>query len=128
MFDMPIQVSGQEITAGNTAKLTFTPIWEGATISAISVVLINTVDPSVAITEITTPVALTDLGDGRWKALIPADQTFLLLRDPADANSSLKYSKVYASFEITGTDADGDVLTPTLTSNAISVGRDPLAN
>ncbi|MEM9264536.1 MAG: hypothetical protein AAGA46_03335 [Cyanobacteria bacterium P01_F01_bin.13] len=125
---MSITVTGKTITAGNVAKLTFTPTWAGATITAVNVVLLNTVDVDTPIIEITDPVTLSDEGSGVWKALIPADETSKLLRTPADANSALKYSSVYASFQITGTDADGDALTPTLTSGIIQVGRNPQAN
>lgn len=123
-----ITVSAPTLAAGTLWKTKLTITWEGATISAVKAVLVNQLDPKKStITEITSEVTMSDEGSGVWKALFPATETAKLLQTPADANSKLKYSTCYVSFLITGTDADGDALTPTLNSDEITVGRSPLA-
>ena len=125
---MSVTVTAPTLAAGTPWKTKLTITWAGATITAVSAVLVDQIGKTKSpITEITDSVAMTNEGGGIWKALFPASETAKLLETPADTNSKLVYSTCYVSFLITGTDADGDILTPTLNSDEISVGRSPLA-
>ena len=125
---MSIVVEAPTLAAGTAWKTKLTITWTGATITAVSAVLVDKIDGKLTVTEITDPVAMTNEGGGVWKAIFPATETSKLLSNSDDANSKLVYEKCYASFLVTGTDADGDALTPTLNSDEITVGRSPLAN
>ena len=121
-----IELSSDTITAGAKYKINASITWAGATISAVNAVLVDTLEPGRVMTEITSSVTLT-LSSGAYKGILAASETAKLLSDPTNANSKLKYSSCYLVVTVTGTDADGDALTPVLYSSEINVGRAPFA-
>lgn len=114
--------------AGAVWKVVLDLTWTGATVTEMTAVLADKTDPAFQITEITSEVTMTNTAGTLWKAIFPAAEMQKFLATEADANSKLVYKTAYLFCKVTGDDADGDSLTPTLISDEITICRNPLIN
>ena len=131
-----LQLASGTLTAGTVWKVKPRIRWDGATITSVNGVLVDTLNQNSQIVEITSIIPFTSQGTvtengityNVFKGLFDATETAKILTDPLDSNSIVRHKTVYLSLLIEGTDADGDTIKPTLNSGAISVDRSPLAN
>jgi len=133
---MALTLSSDQIVAGSPYKIKVTITWEGAAISEVKAVVVNTLDDGKAQVAVTAPIALSHVSFGPddgpapgsyvWSGVLPAAETMKLLATPTDPASKVAVLNPVLMLEVSGTDADGDELKPVLFSDPLEVGRNPL--